>query len=250
MAAGIPEDMLGSIPERIERMPTGSKILDAVLAGGYEKDVLTIIYGPAGTGKTTLCILGGCAAARAGKKVIYLDSENNFSVERMQQLAPGDFTQLFDRFIFLRPTTFAEQQDMFEKLKSVVNQKVGLVVVDTIGMLYRLALSNGENAYKANQALGQQILSLSEIARKKNIPVLIANQVYADFENKGKVKMVGGELLRYSGKCLMEVSLSAQGVRSLWLRKHRSLSSDRHFYFKIVPTGILGIKEPAPFRWR
>ncbi len=242
--------MVEGISESIERIPTGSKILDAVLAGGYEKDILTILYGPAGTGKTTLCILGGCAVARAGKKVIYLDTENNFSVERMQQLAPGDFPQLFEQFIFLRPTTFAEQQEMFEKLKSVVNQKVGLVVVDTIGMLYRLALGNGENAYRANQALAQQISFLSEIARKKHIPILIANQVYADFENRGKVKMVGGEMLRYSGKCLIELSISSQGARGLWLRKHRSLSSERHFYFKIVPTGILGIKEPRELRWR
>ena len=39
------------------RIPTGSKILDIMLDGGYEKDVITTIYGPAGSGKTVLCLL-------------------------------------------------------------------------------------------------------------------------------------------------------------------------------------------------
>ena len=37
------------------KIPTGSKILDVMLDGGYEKDTITTIYGPAGAGKTVLC---------------------------------------------------------------------------------------------------------------------------------------------------------------------------------------------------
>jgi hypothetical protein len=43
---------------------------------------------------------------------------------------------------------------------------------------------------------------MTEIARKKKIPVLISNQVYADFEDKDKVNLVGGDLLKYGSKCL------------------------------------------------
>ena len=40
-----------------DRIPTGSKILDRMLNGGYEQDIITTIYGPAGSGKTVLCML-------------------------------------------------------------------------------------------------------------------------------------------------------------------------------------------------
>ena len=57
----------------MEKIPTGSKILDKLLDDGYEKDIITTIYGPAGSGKTNLCILCAMNTAREGKKVIYID---------------------------------------------------------------------------------------------------------------------------------------------------------------------------------
>ena len=70
----------------VEKITTGSKILDLILEGGYEKDIVTTIYGPAGSGKTVLCILCGVNVAKSGKKVIYVDSEGGFSVDRLKQI--------------------------------------------------------------------------------------------------------------------------------------------------------------------
>ena len=53
------------------RILSGSKVLDLMLGGGYERDVITTIYGPAGSGKTILCLLCTINVARSGKKVIY-----------------------------------------------------------------------------------------------------------------------------------------------------------------------------------
>ena len=69
------------------KIPSGSKILDKLLNGGYEKDIITTIYGPAGSGKTILCMLSAVNMARAKKKIIYIDTENNFSIERLKQIA-------------------------------------------------------------------------------------------------------------------------------------------------------------------
>ena len=55
-------------------------------------------------------------------------------------------------------------------------------------MLYRLelgeAISSKENEKIAavNRNLANQLRTLNEIARKKNIAVLITNQVYANFQ--------------------------------------------------------------------
>jgi DNA repair protein RadB len=69
------------------KLATGSKVLDEMLKGGYEKDIITTIYGPAGAGKTVLCILCAINVARSGKKVVYVDSEGGFSLERLKQIA-------------------------------------------------------------------------------------------------------------------------------------------------------------------
>ena len=233
------------------RIPTGSKILDAMLEGGYEKDAITTIYGPAGAGKTVLCLLAAMTMARSGKKVIYVDTEGGFSVERLKQISQSinqDYKKILDNMTFLKPTVFEEQKKSFEKLKEIVNDKIGLIIVDTIAMLYRIEMGKSEEVQDVNRELANQISYLTEIARKKNIPILITNQVYADFEEKGKVNIVGGDILKYGSKCLIELQITQSGNRKAIVRKHRSLKSEREIIFKIVEGGIIGTTESRVFR--
>jgi len=234
-----------------EKVSTGSKILDAMLGGGYEKDVITTIYGPAGAGKTVLCILCSINVIRAGKKVMYIDTEGGFSLERFKQIASHisqDYKKLLDNILFLRPTNFAEQKKAFEKLKEIVNDKMGLIVVDTIAMLYRLELGKSEEVYEINRELGKQISYLTEISRKKNIPILVTNQVYADFDDKDKVHIVGGDILKYGSKCLIELQITPNGNRRWLLKKHRSLQPEKELIFKVVDGGVIGTKEGKGFK--
>src|SRR3989344_1441247 len=233
------------------KIPTGSKVLDAMLDGGYEKDIVTTIYGPAGSGKTVLCLLCAINIARIGKKVVYVDSEGGFSLERLKQITSHisqDYKKILDEIIFLKPTSFAEQKKSFEKLKDIVNDKIGLIVVDTIAMLYRLELGKSEDVQDVNRELGRQISYLTEIARKKNIPVLITNQVYTDFDDKNKVNIVGGDILKYGSKCLMELQITPNGNRRIILRKHRSIREEKDIIFKIIEGGIIEAKESKGFK--
>jgi DNA repair protein RadB len=224
------------------RVPTGSKILDNVLEGGYETDIITTVYGPSGAGKTTFCILSAVSVAKRGKKVVYIDTEGGFSPERMAQISK-DYKKLLKNIIFLRPSNFKEQKESFEKLKDLVNDKIGIIIVDTISMLYRLELGKDDSVYETNRELGKQLSYLAAIARKKNIPVLIANQVYADFDNPGMFKMVGGDLLKYSSKCLIELMNKKGSNRLIFLRKHRSIGGNKELGFKLVDKGLEKIKE-------
>jgi DNA repair protein RadB len=80
--------------------------------------------------------------------------------------------------------------------------------------------------------------ALTEIARKKNIPVLIANQVYSPFESKEQVKIVGGHIMTYGSKCLIELQTGTNGLRKAILRKHRSIAGEKESIFRIVTKGI------------
>ncbi|MBD3355172.1 DNA repair and recombination protein RadB [Candidatus Woesearchaeota archaeon] len=218
------------------KISAGSSILDNLLGGGYDRDIINTIYGPAGSGKTLLCLMAVIEAVKEGKKVIYIDTEGGFSIERLKQLSE-DYEKVLDKMFFLRPTTFEEQKKAFERLKDKMNEKIGLVVVDTVSMLYRLELGKSDDVYEVNKQLGQQLGYLNEIARKRNIPVLITNQVYADFENKDNVKIVGGDLLRYGSKCMLELKNSRENIRIAKLNKHRSVKPGEA-KFRIIEKGV------------
>jgi len=228
-------------------IPTGSKILDYMLNGGYEKDTITTIYGPSGSGKTNLALLAAISMVRNNKKVIYIDTEGSFSIERLKQISL-DYKKIMGKLIFLKPVSFEEQKKDFEKLKDIVDNSIGLIIVDTIAMLYRLELGKSEEVYNVNLELGRQLSYLSEIARKKNIPVLLTNQVYANFEDKDKVNIVGGDLLKYGSKCLIELQTTPSGNRRAILKKHRSIAQEKEIVFKIVEGGIIGTKETKGFK--
>ncbi len=219
------------------RIASGSEILDRLLEGGYERDVITTIYGPAGSGKTLLCMLAALNEIKQGRKVVYVDTEGGFSVERLKQLTPNA-AQVLDKMVFLKPTTFEDQRKAFERLKSAITDRTGLVVVDTIAMLYRIEIGKRDDVYETNKDLGIQLSYLNEIVRKKKIPVLITNQVYADFENPQSVKMVGGDILKYTSKCLLELLKLHGSRRKVVMRKHRSIPDGKFELFDIVEKGI------------
>jgi DNA repair protein RadB len=215
---------------------TGSPLLNNFLEGGYDRDIITTIYGPSGSGKTNLCLIAAVKVVNNGKKVIFIDTEGGIAVERIKQLS-DNYENSLKNIIFFNPLTFEEQKLVFDQLKEVVNDSIGMIVVDSISMLYRLELGKSEEVYDVNSALGKQIACLVEIARRKKIPVLITNQVYADFKNKDQVKMVGGDLLKYGSKCLIELQ-KFHNARGLILRKHRSLPESKEVRFRIVQEGI------------
>jgi DNA repair protein RadB len=230
-----------------KKIPTGSKIMDRMLNGGYDCDIITTIYGPAGSGKTNLALLCAINIARNGQKVVYIDTEGSFSLDRLKQIAL-DYKKILGKMIFLRPTSFEEQKKDFKKLKDIVNDKIGLIIVDTIAMLYRIELGTTEDVYDVNRELGRQLSYLGEIARKKQIPVLVTNQVYSNFEKKDQINIVGGDLLRYGSKCLIELQITPSNNRRAILRKHRSIPEEKTIIFKIVETGVIGTKEGKGFK--
>lgn len=218
------------------KLSTGTDVLNKLLGGGLETDVITTVYGPAGSGKSNVCMLAAANTVKNGKQVIYIDSEGGFSIERLKQLTDGDMAILND-IIILQPTNFEEQKNVFSKLNKLITDKTGLIVVDTISMLYRLELGKSEDVYMINRELGKQISNLTEITRKNGIPVLVTNQVYANFEEKDKVNMVGGDIIKYGSKCLVELQM-ARGFRAATLRKHRSIPEGKEIYFKIENKAI------------
>jgi DNA repair protein RadB len=218
-----------------EKISTGSPDLDRLLEGGYDSGIITTLYGPAGSGKTNFCLLCAANAAHA-RKVIFVDTESNFSVERIKQIAP-DYHSVLENILVLKPLSFDEQRKAFLELAKVMDEKVGLIIVDTVVMLYRVERGKTE-AYELNRELALQISYLNEVARKMHIPVLLTSQVYSSLI-KDEVRMVGGDMLNYASKCIIELQ-NLNGSHRLMLRKHRSLPQ-KTLDYRIVEKGIEAI---------
>ncbi len=232
------------------KISAGSYDLNKWLLGGYEKDIITTIYGPAGSGKTNFSLLAAVSQAKKGNKVIYIDTEGGFSIERFKQLAGEDYEKALKNILILKPTTFKEQEiSFFKLLKEIKSSKIGLIVIDGMTMLYRLELAEakkkGEEEIKEiNSKLAKQMRILAEIARKKLIPIIVTNQVYSEFLSEedfraGKeraIAMVGGDILKYWSKCIIELKIE-KGKKKAVLRKHRSLP-EKELAFEITSRGI------------
>ena len=224
-------------PMEEQWFPTGSPVFDALLTG-YESGILTTIYGPAGTGKTTVCLLAAIATIKAGKKVIFIDTESGFSMVRFKQLLQGENVEEYLQKIFLlKPTNFSDQMRTMSRLKDLVNEKIGLIVVDSVSMLYRIEIGKHEGVKAVNADLGLQLYYLNGVARKYEIPVLITSQVYADFEEKEKVKVVGGDILKYGSKCIIAIE-KYKSYRKVLIVKHRSFPEAKAVVFKIEENGF------------
>lgn len=221
------------------KISAGSWDLNKWLFGGYETDVLTVLYGASGTGKTNFCLLTAVSQAKKGNKVVFMDTEGGFSIERIKQLCGDeDYNKVLENIMLLKPTSFAEQKRDFDKLLEFLKKEVSLIIIDGMTILYRLDFADArekENGdfQKINSELARQMKTLAEISRKRNIPVLLTNQVYNWDEGS---KMVGGDILKYWSKCHIEL-VNSKGVRTAFLRKHRSLP-EKSLDFEIVNSGI------------
>jgi len=214
---------------------SGVEFVDRLLDGGFEDDVITTIYGPPGSGKTNFCLLA--MANLKDKKIIYVDTEGSFSLARFKQVCP-EYKEVLDRTVFLTPTTYAEQMEAFDFLRKNVDEKFGLIIVDSIASLYRLELGVSNDIQNVNRELGLHMATLTEIARKKKIPVIITNQVYSDFEDREKIKTVGGDVIRYWSRVLIELQKMRGDLRKIIITKHRSIKEGNFAVYRISQTGI------------
>ena len=224
----------------VEKLGTGAKVLDS-LTGGLERGIITTVFGAAGTGKTNIAMIAALAAAKQNLKVVFVDTEGGFSGERCDQICND--AKAMKNVEILKPTDFEEQKNIIREVRQKVDKdKLELIVIDSLTMLYRL--DRPENPEEINLELTKQLSILSSLARKKNIVILVTNQVYSDFDKRNDIKMVGGDILKYWSKCLLKLEKRGWNLRKIQIVKHRSLPEGKSAFFLITDSGLEETKEP------
>jgi len=220
---------------KTDRISSGNAALDKLLGGGLELRTIVQFYGEPASGKSTLAIIAAVACLRAGRAVVYIDTEG-FSIERFRQVAGEDTEKIAERLFLFEPIDFEHQAAMIAEAEKVLKaHKPGLLVVDSATALYRTDLEKGRDAM---QALTRQMIHLLGYAKRYEIPVIITNQVYMDTVRNTYLGL-GGTALEHISKVIVRLEkMEGTGFRRARLVKHRSQPEGATFEFEIVETGI------------
>lgn len=220
-------------------VPTLCQPLDDLLEGGFDDDTLSEIYGEGGTGKTNLCMQLARNVARAGKKVVYIDTEG-MSLDRLRQICSDkdDFENVLSKMLIYSPYNLLQQEEMVKKAVKLAKGKqvVGLVIVDSATGYYRLELS-ACNDVDEKRILSEEAQALLALARQESIPCVITSQVYGTGE-EGEVRPIGGHALWHTAKTIIRLQKTGVGRRRATLMKHRHLPEENSCEFRLTNNGL------------
>jgi len=213
-------------------LPLGCQPLDELLGGGLESGIITRVYGEAGVGKTNFCLQATRQCVCSGKKVAYIDTES-VSLERMRQICVDcDLKKVLRDILFFTPTSFESQEKMI--CDAIATKGVGLIVVDTITMFYRLHLE--EDREGAIRSFTRQVTNLQLTAREKDLCVVITEQVYTN--KKGEVRPFTNRDAEHMTKTMLRFDRKGIGQREATIMKHRSQPEGKKACFRISSVGL------------
>ncbi|MDN7026133.1 DNA repair and recombination protein RadB [Methanoculleus sp. FWC-SCC1] len=222
-----------------EKPGTGSPELDALLGGGLERRVITQIYGEPASGKSTLCLMAAVECLKAGKSVVFIDTEG-FSVDRFSQIAGEQAEELAEHLYLFEPVDFEQQGLMIAESEGLLRAgreyPVDLIVMDSATALYRTEFEAGKEAVRK---LSHYMVKLLGLAKKYDVPVLITNQIYMDID-RSRVMGLGGTALAHISKAIVRLE-KTDSVRRAVLQKHRWRPEGLSFEFVLTEDGIKGV---------
>jgi DNA repair protein RadB len=226
------------------RISTGCPSLDKLLGGGLPSDGISLIYGEAETGKSSLAVQCAVNCARAGLKSIFIDSDGTFSSKRFSQIAYKDCETVSPLIVLIKPMTFHDQVQALDQLEKYITKNVGLLVVDTITSLYRVELGGAKGTFEMNRELNRQIAYLSEIATSRKVATLITSQVRSVFlRDQVCVEPVATRVLKFWSKVVLSLKPTGRTrIIEAILEKHSTRKRRASCYLTINKTGIRDYK--------
>ncbi len=141
----------------MEVIPTGSIALDIALGiGGLPRGRVVEIYGPEGSGKTTLALQAVANAQKAGGIAAFIDAEHALDPEYAQKLGVDT-----DALLVSQPDTGEQALEIADML--IRSGAIDVVVIDSVAALVPRAEIEGE---MGDSHVGLQARLMSQALRK------------------------------------------------------------------------------------
>ncbi|MFO7832727.1 MAG: DNA repair and recombination protein RadB [Halohasta sp.] len=223
-----------------ESVSTGCGALDELLGGGFERGVVSQLYGPPAAGKTNVALSAAVGVAVSGGQALYIDTEG-LSVDRFRQLietsADEPVEDVASKLIITDAVDFDEQQEAVRDAAAFAEQ-VDLIVLDSATGFYRLQRGDDEHGGDSLRAVARQITQLLSLARKHDIAVVITNQVFTD-PDSDRTRALGGHTLEHWTGVVVRLDRFRGGNRRATLEKHRSKAAGEQTTFEITDAGLV-----------
>ncbi|MCS7120081.1 MAG: AAA family ATPase [Nitrososphaerota archaeon] len=218
-------------------IPTGSVLLDKVLEGGFPSGMISLVYGEAETGKSTLAMQSALSCATMGFKTLYVDSDGTFSPERLLQLGAYNYREALDLIMIVRPSSFDEQAEIIDSLDRYINERFALLVFDTITSLYRQEVANTGESFHVNRELNRQVATIEQIAKIFDLAVILVSQVRGLFGER--VMPVATRVLKFWSDNVLSLNKTGRSnvIRAV-VEKKNGAETDITFLLAIEENGI------------
>jgi recombination protein RecA len=141
----------------IEVIPTGAISLDVALGiGGFPRGRVVEIYGPEGSGKTTVALHAVAGAQKAGGIAAFIDAEHALDPDYAQKLGVDT-----DGLLVSQPDTGEQALEIADML--IRSGAIDIVVIDSVAALVPRAEIEGE---MGDSHVGLQARLMSQALRK------------------------------------------------------------------------------------
>lgn len=225
----------------LHKIPTGCKAIDKILEGGFSPGSVNLLYGEAETGKTTLALQCAINCARQNYKTLFMDCDGTFSGRRLSQITLGDFKEIAELIILMKPKNFNEQTAAIDGLIDYLNKSFGFIVIDTITSLYRAKIAeNPEKTFQLNRELNRQMACLAQTAKTQKIAILVISQVRTFFNDTYvSIEPVATRVLKFWADTIIALkpTENVQIIKAV-LEKTSKKTQPVTCHLKIEETGI------------
>jgi len=208
---------------KVEKIKTGSKSFDELLGGGFETASIVECFGEFGSGKTQLAhiLAVNCQKQDPEAVAVYIDTENTFRPERIQQLAKGaglDPTKVLKNIKVARAYNSDHQMLLAEKVEDLVTKqqlKVKVVIVDSLTAHFRAEFIGRGTLAERQQKLNKHMHVLLRLADMHNICVYVTNQVMSkpDMFFGDPTQAIGGHIVAHASTFRIYLRKGKKGSR-------------------------------------
>jgi len=189
--------------------------------GPISQGTLLVLFGPAGSGKTTLSLQYSLQAMIMKGRVMYVNTEDPMFVDRLYNMASSRRLKFNSRlFHVFEAKSFDEQHRLIVKILPLICKSYDLIVIDSLTGLFRLEAGEAE-IERVLKMLNMQLATLRAIVENYNVACIATSQVRGAAEGEDEYVASAYNALRYWAHIILKLDRSITfNKRSIEIVKH------------------------------
>jgi DNA repair protein RadA len=209
--------------EMVIRVSTGSKSFDALVGGGFESAAITECYGEFGSGKTQVghILAVNCQKQFPGSTVVYIDTENTFRPDRIEQLSKSvglDPIDVLKNIKVAKAFNTDHQMLLGEKVEDLIKKQgldVKLVIVDSLTAHFRAEYIGRGTLAERQQKINRHMRDLAKLGHMHNLCVYVTNQVMSKPDQffGDPTQAIGGHIVGHASTFRLYLRKGKKGSR-------------------------------------